>query len=196
MATAFVLALWLGGLSFHGSPAFAQPFYSYPVGAEPVSIAAGDLNHDGRPDLVTSNHSPNSVSVLLNRGAGRFDRLPGIALASWAGQVTIADLNGDGIPDLVVAGDLLSVLLGNGDGTFRPPTVYTSYSSSVVVGDVNRDGRPTSSPGTTSTAYACSRVSVTGGSAHLRASTRTPVMRLRWVPEQRGPPPRARPGGS
>ncbi|HEY2954192.1 MAG TPA: FG-GAP-like repeat-containing protein [Candidatus Eisenbacteria bacterium] len=137
------LALWAGVGSLGAAPAGAQPYLSYPVGAGPVSIAAGDLNRDGRPDLVTANNSSNSVSVLLNRGAGRFDRVSDLA-ASGASCVAIADLNGDGVPDLVVTGNGVSVFRGYGDGTFGSGVGYSDslYFSCAAVGDVNWDGRP------------------------------------------------------
>ena len=80
----------------------------FPTGGEPNSVAVADLNGDGKPDLVVANLDSNTVSVLLNTTT------PGAATPSFAAQqnfatgsyplsVTMADLNGDGRPDLVVA---------------------------------------------------------------------------------------------
>ncbi len=131
------------------------------VQAFPWSVAIGDLNLDGIPDLaiasdglvissLQSTLSP-GVSVFLGRSDGTFEqevriRTPGLeALA-----VRIGDFNVDGIPDLVVVtrgvGEIesgASVLLGLGDGrTFGPPSLFTAgfAPSSVAIGDFNLDG--------------------------------------------------------
>ena len=98
-----------------------------------------------------------TVSVLLGKGDGTFQ--PAIAYDSGgvdSRAVAIADVNGDGKLDLVVAnsgdcsngcyvGQDVSVLLGNGDGTFQPAVAYGSGGNrpfSVAVADVNEDGKP------------------------------------------------------
>lgn len=126
------------------------------------SVATGDVNGDGWVDLVVTNTcisnddcSSGSVGVLLGNGDGTF--LPVVVYRSGAAaarSVAIADVNGDGKPDLVVAncGDraecpnhgVLGVLLGNGDGTFQEAVTYDSGGSgsvAAVLGDVNRDGK-------------------------------------------------------
>jgi len=113
-------------------------------------VTIGDLNGDGKPDLVaTSFYDPAAVFVLLNRGDGTFHRP--VALTTTEGffpaSVAIADLNGDRHADLVVASSEvgLSVLLGNGDGTFQSPVNYGAGgfdSASVAVADVNGDAYP------------------------------------------------------
>ena len=69
------VALTLGVVALHASsaPSFAGPT-SYATGSTPVSVAIGDLNGDGKPDLVTANtrRRHDTVSVLLNRGDGSF----------------------------------------------------------------------------------------------------------------------------
>jgi len=139
-----------------------QPQARFPVGDHPPfrvanhpsSVAIGDVNGDGKPDLVTANEYSNEVSVLLGNGDGTFQPPAHFAVAAGGRPLSVAigDVNGDGKPDLVTAnsytGDM-SVLLGNGDGTFRPPTNFAAgdhnpFSSPiwVAIGDVNRDGRP------------------------------------------------------
>ncbi len=121
------------------------------VGLLPQSVAIGDLNGDGHPDLVVANSDSGSVSVLLGAGNGTFTPASGspIAVGGVPESVAIGDLNGDGIPDLAVAnlsGDSVSVLLGGGDGTFTPasgsPITVGTDPVSVAIGDLNGDGVP------------------------------------------------------
>jgi Bacterial Ig-like domain (group 3)/FG-GAP-like repeat len=126
-------------------------------GVNAYHIAAADLNGDGKLDLVVTNCSgPNSgcglegvVGILLGNGDGTFQ--PVVTYHSGGNEATsvaVADLNGDGILDLVVTNSNVSntvgVLLGNGDGTFLPAVTYSSggQPGSVAVADVNRDGKP------------------------------------------------------
>lgn len=122
---------------------FAAPYLSFLTGTNPRGLAIGDLNADGRPDVVTANQGENSASVLLGNGDGTFQPKTDIAAGGGPQSVAIADLNGDGKPDLAVAtGSGVSVLLGIGDGTFGPPTNFGNGYESVAIGDLNADGRP------------------------------------------------------
>jgi hypothetical protein len=132
-----------------GSIFVAAPTYGS-GGTYASSVAAADVNGDGKPDLVVANNNNGSgtVGVLLGNGDGTFQT----AVTYWSGgsnasSVAIADVNGDAKPDLVVGnGDgNVGVLLGNGDGTFQTAVSYGSggcYASSVAVADVNEDGKP------------------------------------------------------
>lgn len=125
----------------------------YPIGALPTSVTTADLNGDGKLDLVTANGSDISVqgniSVLLGNGDGTFQPAVNYDAGSLPSSVAIADYNGDGKLDLAVAdeseisGNEVSVLLGVGDGTFKPATPYPTGTSpnSVVAGDFNHDGK-------------------------------------------------------
>jgi hypothetical protein len=112
-------------------------------------VAISDLNGDGKPDLVVANSSGYNFSVFLGNGDGTFKAPTNYADANWSGSnfVAIGDLNGDGKPDLVVANsdgyDNISVLLGNGDGTFQTRINYAvgSVPYSVALGDLNSDGK-------------------------------------------------------
>jgi hypothetical protein len=129
------------------------------------SIAVGDLNGDGKPDLVVAKSgSPDGIGVLLGNGDGTFQ--PDVAYDSHgiAVFVTVADVNGDGKLDLLVANDgsnTAAVLLGLGNGRFLPPMIYSSGgagAASVAVMDVNGDGKPdfvvgNCSPGTDCNAF-------------------------------------------
>src|SRR5262249_49976707 len=112
-----------------------------------------DLNHDGNLDLVSPNVSDpnNTVAVHLGNRDGTFrpvvDYRTNVAFLMH--HLDVGDVNGDGNQDVVVAGGnnspVVSVLLGNGDGTFSAGTVYPMGSGfsvgGVVVRDFNGDGR-------------------------------------------------------
>jgi hypothetical protein len=132
----------------HGDGTFA-PQQPFAVG-DTVSVAVADLNHDGIPDLVTANTGNNvvhDVSVLLGHGDGTFAPQQPFAVGAFPVSVAVADLNGDGIPDLVTANrdsNDVSVLLGHGDGTFAAPQRFRvgTQPASVAVADLNGDGIP------------------------------------------------------
>jgi hypothetical protein len=118
---------------------------NYDVGSNPQSVAVGDFNGDGSPDLAVANSKDYTVSILLGKGDGTFQA----ARSYTAGgtSVAVGDFNGDRIPDLAVADQdysTVSVLLGNGDGTFQVAEDYLVVANpvSVAVGDFNGDGVP------------------------------------------------------
>ena len=128
-----------------------QPSVNYLGGYENTGVTVGDMNSDGKPDIVRTSGGSDTVSVLLGNGDGTFqtpvDYLAGPAETAPAG-VALGDLNGDGNLDVVTGitfgGDTVSVLLGNGDGTLQS---YIAYSVGpdprwVKFGDLNRDGKP------------------------------------------------------
>src|ERR1017187_4848816 len=112
-----------------------QAAVNYNVGTNPFSVAVGDFNGDGKPDLVVTNYtsstSDNSVSVLLGNGDGTFQPALNSAAGTHLIPVAVGDFSGDGKPDLAVAyrpTEGVSVLLGNGDGTFRTAVTYAAGS--------------------------------------------------------------------
>src|SRR5207247_1003460 len=93
---------------------------NFATGLTPFSVAVGDVNGDGKPDLAVANYNSNTVSVLLGNGNGTFQAAQNFATGATPRSAAVADLNGDGKPDLAVAnygsntGITVSVLLGNG----------------------------------------------------------------------------------
>ena len=125
---------------------------AYAVGSHPMFVAIGDFNGDHKPDLVATNLDSDTVSVLIGNGDGTFQTQVTYSTGTGSGPraVVIGDFNGDGKSDLAVsdydigaATDSISVLLGNGNGTFQPATIYTgvTVNSSIAIGDFNGDGK-------------------------------------------------------
>jgi hypothetical protein len=145
------------------TPSFAVQ-QTFATGNSPNSVAAADINGDGKPDVIVANGAGNTVSVLLNTTA------PGAATPSFAAQVkfgtgagpdglAVADINGDGRPDLIVAngggntpGSTVSVLFNT---SLEPTTTFDIKSfairqtfatgnapGSVAAADLNGDGEP------------------------------------------------------
>src|SRR6266487_3473042 len=159
------LSLLVAATSFFllvlADPALAQtapqtplfnPQTEYVAGSKngPSGIAVGDFNGDGKLDLAVVNFGDWNIYVLLGNGDGTFQAARSVYFASGGGfpwYVVTADFNGDGKLDLAVSnyGDnSLSVLLGNGDGTFQAPqtTPVRTNPAQVAVGDFNGDGKP------------------------------------------------------
>jgi hypothetical protein len=126
------------------------PILANPVGVAPSAIVAGDFNRDGHLDLAVANQSSNDISVLLGNGDGTFQPQVTYAVGTGPDALVAGDFNGDGRLDLAVANQgalgspgTVSVLRGNGDGTFQPQVTYPVGISpvAIVAGDFNGDGR-------------------------------------------------------
>lgn len=120
------------------------------TGRSPVSVIAAnfhDLSSGTGVDLAVANQDDNTISIFQGNGDGTFKAPTSISLPSGykPSALAAADLNGDGHIDLIVAdsaNNTFSLLLGNGDGTFRQRTDYPTGSDPVYValGDFNGDG--------------------------------------------------------
>jgi hypothetical protein len=129
------------------------PAASPATGKQPWSIAVGDFNRDGNADLAVTNLGDDSVTILLGNGDGTFTPAPNLVTNGYPEFVAVGDFNGDGIPDLAVAtvptanstvtNGTVTILLGNGNGTFTPaPSPVTGFFPvSIAVADFNGDGK-------------------------------------------------------
>lgn len=164
LAVVFSVLYASSGLSQSPNLDFASPVTYGSGGQNAMSVAVADVNGDGKPDLlvtnlcggyITTKCPPETVSVLLGNGDGTFQtEVSYNAGASGAASVSVADVNSDGKPDLIVGfasfvnpfnASAVSVLLGNGDGTFQTAKLFSSGGlnvRSVAVADVNGDGKP------------------------------------------------------
>ena len=142
----------------------------YSAGDSPVSVAVGDFDEDGRPDLAAANWNSENVSVLRGDGKGSFGAprnfaidtcSPGSDFPPYPNSVAIGDFNEDSNQDLAVGlysgcgnsveNDEVSILLGDGTGSFGSPTVISiashsfgtgqSFFSSIAVDDFDADGK-------------------------------------------------------
>jgi len=118
----------------------------YATGKRPQRLLLGDVNADGKLDVVTANQG-GTVSVLLGQGDGTLAAKQDYSCGREPQAVAMADFDGDGKPDLVTVSssdNTVSVLLGKGDGTFAAKLDYAVGRSpySVLIGDLNGDRAP------------------------------------------------------
>jgi hypothetical protein len=132
---------------------FSSPVtYSTVLGTDLASLTTADFNGDGKLDLASANGSSSKIFIFLNTGAGNFGTAISFTLApnAYPNSITNADFNGDGFIDLVTANNdastnCVSLLLGNGAGSFGSPTNYTiSTTPNLIIsedfnGDSNAD---------------------------------------------------------
>ena len=102
-------------------------------GGVSYAIAAGDLNVDGRVDIVTANYNRNTVSVLLGNGDGTFSAPNDFDVGGRTTEVVVDDFNADGKPDVAALTDArVMVMLGNGDGSLRMLAGYIENQPSAL----------------------------------------------------------------
>jgi hypothetical protein len=131
-------------LNYADGTGYLQSKHDYGTTSTPTSVAIGDLNGDGAPELAVA--ESDSVSVFLNDGSGGFGSSHDYPAGTGPSAIAIADLNGDGKADVEVANaedTSLSVFLNNGDGTLQPGRNYMTGdgANSLAFGDLNADGR-------------------------------------------------------
>jgi len=151
LGLALLMCVPLQAITFKNPPVI-------PTSTDVTELASADINNDGKLDIVYIDGSAPqfALHVLLGNGGGTFTHGQDISLpAGVCCALTIADVTGDGKPDLILAGNtsttaILAVLPGNGDGTFQPPVLtsfvppgFTGFLHFVdrAVGDINGDGK-------------------------------------------------------
>jgi hypothetical protein len=129
-----------------------QAHIEYTIGKYTPDLAAGDFNGDGKLDVAVASQTDSSVVVLLGKGDGTFNAGPVIPVLNPPQKIIVADFNGDKKLDVATVNSTdvigtsynsISILLGNGDGTFSSPIQYTMDGAtfSIAAGDFNGDGK-------------------------------------------------------
>jgi hypothetical protein len=150
--------------SGNGDGTFGSPFMVQIPSGDYRTFSTADVNRDGNPDFVLGlNSDSGGFLVILGNGDGTFHAQGTYPNAGggFEPSTTIGDVNGDGIPDVVMGGgNIIGISLGKGDGTFLNGNSYQTspYIYGVTVGDVNGDGKAdliaAISQATASTSYA------------------------------------------
>jgi hypothetical protein len=126
------------GTGTFGAPSLTE------AGDDPLYLASAELTADHLPDLVSASNEDGTLTVFFhNANAPGTFGAPVVLSSPGASQVAIADMNGDGLADLVSADFSVSLFVQSSPGTFASPvSLYSGGANWVAVGDLNGDGRP------------------------------------------------------
>ncbi len=175
------LTVVLGDGSGGFSPAAGSPVSA---GGGPESVAAGDFNRDGKPDLAVANVISDNVTILLGDGSGGFSAAAGTPVGVGDGPFSLAagDFNRDGKLDLVTANFVsgtVTILLGNGSGgfteAFGSPVRVGDMPLSVAVADFNFDEKPDVAVGKTSFGTGTVSILIGNGGGGFSEATGSPL---------------------
>jgi FG-GAP-like repeat len=144
----YPLLLFLAGACSKQDP-YVPPdlfyyFASYKVGKNPTTVTPFDINQDGITDLVTTNVSSNTLSILIGNGDGSFRDQMQLHVCQEPRSLATGSFNGDTYPDIVLAcagGDQIAVLFGRADGKVEEGPQYPVHRTPVAVAtdDLNGD---------------------------------------------------------
>ena len=141
--------------AFTSSGTFKPYYVAFKVGTGPASIAAADMDGDGKPDLVVSNNGSNSISILKNNSivdSFIFQNAVNVAAGDGPQQLLLANVNNDGKPDVIVSSyNTNSLLIFRNQATsgafnlttLAAPVNYdlANGANGIAVGDINGDGK-------------------------------------------------------
>jgi len=136
------------GINHHGAFQFGDfvPLAILPVGLNPTSVTAADLNGDGQPDLVAANSNADTLTVLTNTGNGNFSVAAMLASSANPNFVLAKDINNDGLADLMAVNTTtpqggVTVFTNNGGAAFTFSATFAvgNLPLSLAAADVNGD---------------------------------------------------------
>jgi hypothetical protein len=126
-----------------------KPRNDVATGLGPIAVAVVDVSRDGNPDVIVADLGGRAVGVLIGNGNGTFKPKVDVTTNALPAALAVADVDGDGKLDIVVANSgsdiegAASVLIGNGNGTFKPKVDFATggFPGAIAVADVNKDGK-------------------------------------------------------